>query len=218
MQPSDSHEPQTVWKAQIEEKQIINDKPEELAAMARSRQNLNKFLHWAAVVVMSSLALKSLYNVWAVDQPWIRFGQAWVFGLLAYVLGTELERGVRRKGVSEPCLHFLERQHGERARGYLRIRRRLWLLIPSIVASWLGGGPQMLVRARGIDPSSWIFRFCAGPWPFILVIAALIIGLAGIRGRCAESNARYAGNPRRCHWLANISDRKNQTNGRDGQI
>jgi hypothetical protein len=174
MQPSDSHEPETVWKAQNEGEQIIM-KPDELAALARSRENLNKFVHWAAVFVMSSLALKSLYNVWAVDEPWIRFGQAWVFGLLAYVLGTELENGVGRKGVSEPCLRFLERQHEKRARGYLRIRRRLWLLIPSIVASWLGGGPQIVARARGLGPSSWIFRFCAGPWPFIFVIVGLML-------------------------------------------
>jgi RNA polymerase sigma-70 factor (ECF subfamily) len=110
---------------------------------------------YAAVIVMSSLALDFLYNVWSGDKPWIRFGQAWAFGLLAYVLGTELEYGVGRKGISETCLRFLERQHEERARGYLRIRHRLWLLIPSIVASWLGGGPLIVARARGLGPQGF---------------------------------------------------------------
>jgi len=70
MQPSDSHEPQNVWIDQNEGQQImqVNIKPEELAALARSRENLNKFAHWAAVIVMSSLALDCLYNVWSGGQ------------------------------------------------------------------------------------------------------------------------------------------------------
>jgi hypothetical protein len=177
MRPDDSHEPENVWKAQDEEKQAmqIRVKPEELAALVRAREKLNTFVHWAAVIVTGSLAAGSLYNVWSVDQPWIRFGQAWMFGLLAYVLGTELDYGAGRKGVNEPSVRFLESQHEERASGYLRIRRRLWLLIPSIVASWLGGGPLNLARARGLDPSSRLFQFCAGPWPFILVGACLVL-------------------------------------------
>jgi hypothetical protein len=175
MLPDDFREPENVWKAQDEEKRAmqIKVKPEELAALVRSREKLNTFVQWAGVAVMGSLAAVFLYNVWSADQPWIRFGQAWAFGLLAYVLGTEIKYGTGRKGVNEPCVRFLERQHEERARDYLRIRRRLWLLIPSIVASWLGEGPLTLAKARGLDPSSWLFQFCAGPWPFILVAAGL---------------------------------------------
>lgn len=177
MQSSDSHEPQKVWKAQNDEHQSlrIKVKPEEIAALVRSREKLNTFAHWAAVIVMSSLAVGFLYNIWSAHQPWIRFGQAWAFGWLAYLLGTELEYGVARKSVNEACVRFLERQHEDRARGYLRLRRRLWLLVPSIVASWLGGGPLIVAKARGLDPASWLFRFCAGPWPFILVITGLAL-------------------------------------------
>lgn len=177
MQSSDSDEPQKIWKAQHEEKQNlrIKFKPEEIAALTQSRQRLNRFAHWCAVIVTGSLAVGFLYNVWSADQPWIRFGQAWAFGLLAYALGTELEHGGGRKGVNEPCVRFLERQHDERANGYLSIRRRLWLLIPSIAACWLGRGPLIAARTRGLDPASWLYHFCAGPWPFILVIAGLVL-------------------------------------------
>src|ERR1700683_1231841 len=98
------------------------------------------------------------------------------------------------------CLPFLERQHEERARGYLRIRRQLWLLSPSIGASWLGKGPLIVVKASGLDPSSWLFRFCAGPWPFLLIVAAvvsvwLVFGAAADKARrdAEEIQAGIAG-------------------------
>lgn len=172
----DSHEPENVWKAQNEEKEDmqIKIKPVELAALAQLRRKLNAFVHWASVAVTAALAAAFLYNVFSSHEPWIRFGQAWAFGLLAYVLGTELESWTGRKDLNEPCASFLSRQHEARARGYLRLRRRLWLLVPSIVASWLGGGPLVLARARGVDPSSWIYQFCVGPWPWIFVAAILV--------------------------------------------
>ncbi|HZS53671.1 MAG TPA: hypothetical protein VFA65_04655 [Bryobacteraceae bacterium] len=176
MQSNDSEELQKVWKAQEERQNLrIKVKADEIACLVQSRQKLNAFAHWSAVIVMGSLAVGFLYNVWSADQPWIRFGQAWAFGLFAYVLGMELEHGGGRKGVNEPCVRFLERQHEERAKGYLRIRRRLWLLMPSVAACWLGRGPLIAARTRGLDPASWLFRFCAGPLPFILVIAGLVL-------------------------------------------
>ena len=149
--------------------------PEELAALVRSREKLNKPVYWTGVIVTILLAGAFLYNVRSAEQPWIRFGQAWALGLLACALATQLAHRGGTKGAQEPCARFLERQHEERAAGYLRLRRWLWLLIPSIAASWLGRGPLMMAKARGLDPSSWLFRFCAGPWPFLLTIAAAVL-------------------------------------------
>jgi hypothetical protein len=117
---------------------------------------------------MTALAVGFLYNVAAAAQPWIRLGQAWAFGWLAYIFGTQVEFNKGRKGIDQSCFHFLELQHEERGRSYLRIRQRIWFLVPSILVSWLGGGPL------AADPSSWLFHFCAGPWPFILVGAILV--------------------------------------------
>ncbi len=177
MRPNDPDEPESVWKDQNDERQMQRIKvlPDELEHLVRSREKLNHFAHWIAVTVMSLLAAGFLYNVWSANQPWIRFGQAWALGLLVYVLSTQLQYRVGRKGAHETCIHFLERQHEERARDYLRIRRQLWLLTPSLVASWLGKGPLMIAEARGLDPSSWLFRFCAGPWPFLLIFAVVVL-------------------------------------------
>jgi len=177
MTPSDPDQPQSVWKTQNDETQMARIKvlPEELAALVRSRESLNTFAYWTAVTVTGLLAAGFLYNVWSGNEPWIRFAQAWALGLLAYVCGTQLQYRAGKKGAQETCVHFLERQHEERARSYLRIRRQLWLLIPSFVASWLGKGPVLMAKASGLDPSSWFFRFCAGPWPFLLIFAALAL-------------------------------------------
>jgi hypothetical protein len=203
MTPNHSDPPQDVWKTQNDETQMarIKARPEELAALVRSRQSLNRFAYWTAVSVMSALAAGFLYNVWSANEPWIRFGQAWALGLLAYVLGTQLRYRAGRRGAYETCVRFLERQHEERAKGYLRIRGWLWLLIPCLVASWLGKGPLIAAKASGLDPSSRLFRFCAGPWPFLLIIAALVLvwlafGAAADKARrdAKEIQASVAGN------------------------
>jgi hypothetical protein len=177
MKPNEPDQPQDVWKTQNEEMRMarITVRPDDLAALVRSRENLNKFVYWAATIIMALLAAGFLYNVFSSNQPWIRFGQAWAFGLLAYVLGTQLPYRPGKKNASEACVHFLERQHEDRARGYLRLRRQLWLLMPCIVASWIGEGPLLVAKENGLDPSTWLFRFCAGPWPFIFITAVVVL-------------------------------------------
>lgn len=89
-----------------------------------------------------------LYNVYRVEQPWIRFGQAWTLGVIVYLFEPAVGLGRRRVGAIEPCAQFLARQHEERGWGYQRIRGRLFLLIPGIVASWWGGGALTAPKAR----------------------------------------------------------------------
>jgi hypothetical protein len=174
---NDPDQAQGVWKAQKVETPSarIKARPEQLESLVRSRENLNKFVYWTATGVTALLAAGFLYNVVSAIQPWIRFGQAWALAFLAFVLATQLPYRPSKKGAQETCARFLERQHQERAQGYLRLRRRLWLLIPSIVASWIGRGALMAAKTNGFDPSSWLFRFCAGPWPFILIMAVLAL-------------------------------------------
>jgi hypothetical protein len=165
--------PEAAWISQAEEQQQsmqIELTADELCAMAQSRENLNARVIRGVVVVTVALAAALLYNVYRVDQPWIRIGQAWTLSVIVYLFGPAFERGRRRTGASEPCAQFLARQHEERRCGYLRIRRRLFLFIPGIVASCWGGGPLAAARARGLDPSSWRYHFLAGYWPFVITV------------------------------------------------
>lgn len=147
---------ETAWKLQTEEQQRnmqIALTPGQLCAMARSREKLNARVIGGAVIVTAALAAAFLYNIYRIDQPWIRLGQAWTLGVMVYLLGPAFEHGRQRMGASEPCAQFLERQHEERRRGYLRMRRRLFLFIPGMVASWWGGGPLLAAKAHG----TWLF-------------------------------------------------------------
>jgi len=163
--------------------------PEELDAMVQSREKLNARVIRSVVVVTTALAAALLYNVYRVDQPWIRIGQAWTLGVIVYLFGPAFERGRRRTGASEPCAQFLARQHEERRCGYMRIQRRLFLFIPGVVASWWGGGPLAAARARGLDPSSWLNHFLAGPWPFVIIVTALVLVWVAF-GKAAEKAAQ----------------------------
>jgi uncharacterized membrane protein YccC len=109
--------------------------------MAGSRERLNARVIGGVVAIAAGL----LYNVFRIDQPWIRLGQAWTLCVIVYLFGPVFERRRRRIGANQPCAEFLARQHEERERGYLRIRGRLFLLIPGIAASWWGGPAWLLV-------------------------------------------------------------------------
>jgi hypothetical protein len=184
--------PENVWRSQTEEKQPsmqIGLTPEKLCAMARSREKLNAYVSRALLAVTAVLSGAFLYNVYRIDQPWIRLGQAWTLGVIIYLFAPALESGRRRKGASDPCARFLERQHEERRFGYLRIRRRLFLFIPGIWACWWGGGPLAVTRAQAVSPSPWLLSFYSGPWLFLFTGAALILVWVAF-GKAANKAAR----------------------------
>ena len=184
--------PENVWRSQTEEKQPsmqIALTPEKLCAMARSREKLNTYVSRGLVAVTIVLVGAFLYNVYRIDQPWIRLGQAWSLGVIIYLWAPALEGGRPRMGTSDPCGRFLERQHEERRCGYLRIRRRLFLFIPGIAACWWGGGPLAVAKAQAIRRSPWLFGFYSGPWLFLIIGVGLVLVFIAF-GKAAEKAGR----------------------------
>src|SRR5207249_4844020 len=80
---------------------------EKLCAMARSREKLNDCVSLALMAVIIGLAGAFLYNVYRIDQPWIRLGQAWTLGVIIYLFALALERGRPLIGASDACARFL---------------------------------------------------------------------------------------------------------------
>jgi hypothetical protein len=126
----DSHEPSNGWKTQDEEEGTVQVKtePEEFAARFRSKERQNTFVAWSAVVVISAVSIAALHNFYTAEQPWIRLSRAWMLAVISYIFATEFQRR-GMKGSDQPRVRFLERQHQEQAKSYLRFRRIVPLLM-----------------------------------------------------------------------------------------
>jgi hypothetical protein len=156
---SESELPQNVWRTQSEEQRNIQVvfTPDQLCAMARSREKLSARVRLASLVVIAAIATGLLYDLYRVDQPWIRIGVAWTLCIVVYLFGPAFENK-EKPGTSEPCTRFLEREHEERKRHYLRIRNRLILFIPGILACWFGRAPTMTKATSASGPAPlWLF-------------------------------------------------------------
>jgi membrane protein implicated in regulation of membrane protease activity len=182
-EPPESEMPQTVWKAQGEEQRTMKVvlTPEQLCALARSRERLGSRVRSASLVVIAAIATGFLYNLYTVDQPWIRIGMAWTLCLVVYLFGPAFENKVRQADASEPCARFLEREHEERRGHYLRIRNRLFLFVPGIVACWFGRTPTIIRGSSASGP--------APPWLFLMSAIALVLVWFAF-GKAAQKAAR----------------------------
>jgi hypothetical protein len=182
-EPPESETPQTAWRKQGEEQQNMQVvlTPGQLCTMARSRERLSARVRLASLVAIGAIAAGLLYDLYRVDQPWIRVGVAWTLCMVAYLFGPTFENKLWQADASEPCIRFLEREHEERRRHYLRIRNRLFLFVPGILACWFG---RALTIIKGTSVSA-----SAPPWLFLASAIALVLVWFAF-GEAAEKAAR----------------------------
>ena len=159
-----------------------------LADMSRSQERMSRLIFWTLIAALIACAGSALYHVLTVDQPWLRLGQVWAIGAILYLAAPTLNRGPVRRDANEPSGRFLVREHEERRRGYLWLRSRLFLLLPSMGASWWG---MVQARSRGLDSPVGFAELLAGSWPFLLTGASLIIVWFAL-GKIAERVNREA--------------------------
>jgi len=62
-------------------------------------------------VVALGIAATLLFNIYSIDQPWIRLGQAWKLGVIAYLTPKGFDKSRRRISAGEPCAVFLRLEH-----------------------------------------------------------------------------------------------------------
>jgi hypothetical protein len=159
---SESKVPQTAWRAPGEQpgNMQVALTPGQLCAMARSRKKLRARVGSISLFFIVAIAVGLLYNVYRVDQPWIRIGEAWTLCMMVYLFGPAFETRVRQADASEPCARFLETEHEERGRHYLRIRNRLFLFVPGILACWWGRA--LTISKGGAEAApTWLFLTAA---------------------------------------------------------
>lgn len=175
---------ENIWKSQEEPSMHVTFTPSALDALSRLREKLNQIVFWALSATLAVCAGSASYNIFRVDQPWLRLGQAWALGLFIYLITPTLNRGPSRQSDNEPSGRYLVREHEERGRAYEWVRRRLYLGLPSMAASWWG---IQQVNSRGL---LW------GSWPFLVTGACLVIVWYAF-GKAAEKAFREAEEVRR---------------------
>jgi hypothetical protein len=160
--------------------------PDQLFAMARSRERESKWSRYLLLTMLAGLAGAFAFNAISVSQFWVRVSQGWMFVWTCLLL-WRFRRGPRPMSASEGCTSFLRREFESKRSGLLEFRWYLFLVIPPMLVSWWTGAGRAIrlerLQAAGVDPSSRFYEFANGPWPVILtgvglVVVWLALGLA----------------------------------------
>ena len=179
--PSTPATPESVWKS-INGKETgsmdITFTPDQLCAMARGREHESIWSWRLLLMLLIGLSGAFAYNMVSVSHVWVRLSQGWMLTWTCLLLWRFRKRP-RPMNATESCTSFLRREFEGKRRGLLEIRRFMFLLIPPILASWWAGGGTAIrvsrLRTLGVDPSSPLYEFASGPWPFIFTGLLLVL-------------------------------------------
>ena len=175
--PFESITPESVWKSINRKEQDSMDitfSPDQLCAMARSRERESIWSRRVLVTLLIGPAAAFAYNVFTVSQLPLRLSQGWMLAWTCLLL-WKLRHGSPGMNATENCVSFLRREFEAKRRGLLDMRRYMFFLIPPIAAAWWAGGLAMRMRALGVDRSPGLFEVASGPWPFIIIGLLLLV-------------------------------------------
>lgn len=147
---------------------------DQIRTLASAKDKEGVHTHRVGIGVIGTLCAMTLYNVFTLDQPWIRLAQTWLFGVLVWMFAPGLQRGPARLSAGEPSGLFLERHYVSLRDGMLHFHRSTPLMLPGLLFGWMGGGPVARLKAWGVSPDSWIYRFSETPWPFAIALCSVI--------------------------------------------
>jgi hypothetical protein len=94
--------------------------------------------------------LAFLYNMLRLGQPLLIAGAGFGFATLGYIAWGLIRN--RRGGIPPvgPCRNYLRWVFERKRRALLLLRNCILLLIPAMVTSWLGHGPELRAKTRGV--------------------------------------------------------------------
>jgi hypothetical protein len=167
------NDPQNVWN------QSTPTLPEPLAAeicaLARRREWESLWGRRIGLFALAGFLIAFAHNAWEVSQPWVRLGQGWMLLVMTVCLWNLVRSREHRRVSNDSCASFLLRSLKTKHDGYLAVRRAVLLIIPAVLASWLGGGAALRARAMGLDPGSPYYRYLMGGWPMITTCVLLLV-------------------------------------------
>lgn len=191
--PSTPATPERVWRSMDEKEEIEMDitfTPDQLCAMARSRERLNLWgrrivlillVGFVGVLAHMIVAVgRPSHSVFPVSQVWARLGIGWYLAWTCLLTWGVFHRRPRRMRTTECCAGFLQREFEAKRRGLLATQRYLLLvMLPPILVFWWTPGMHALrlsrLNALGLDPSSRLYEFASGPWAFIIILCLLAL-------------------------------------------
>ncbi len=159
-----------LWKSQEDDVEEITADEVRTRALQYERHSL-----WAYRVLLAitpPLLAAFLYNIARLHEPKLILGQAWALMLLCFLVWRLVRNGPNRLRRAEPCVQYLRRELASKRQAFQWLRWAAVLLLPAIVASWLGGGLILRVRTMGIS-SPLLVRVLSGNAPYICVALAL---------------------------------------------
>jgi hypothetical protein len=173
--------PESLWKS-IDDKEgdsmEITWTPDELRALARSRERENLWGRRIGLALLIALAAAFAYNMFSISQLWVRLSQAWMLAWTGFLFWTS-RHSPGRMSAAETSAGFLRRSFEGKRAGFLAIRWYLFLLIPPMLTGWLTNTGAAIrvarLKALGVDPSSRLYHYATGPWPFITLVLSLVL-------------------------------------------
>jgi hypothetical protein len=170
MKNDEGRNPSELWRSQSDEP-TQNFAREEVRAKARKYEREGVIIYRAFCVVIPifiAAFLYGMYNMMRLGKPWLvigsGFGLVWA-GCIAWGL---VRNGRRRIPAQEPCERYLQKLFERKCQGLLWLRKCTLLLIPMVLASWWGAGPEIRAKTWGFQ-SRWLISALHGPAPLLVM-------------------------------------------------
>jgi hypothetical protein len=158
-----------LWKCQQDDMSINED---EVRSEARRREVKAVSAYWIVLTLTVLLAAGFVRNLIYLRSSWVVLGTAWALVALGVVSWRLLRNGPNRRQRAEPCALYLRRALQTKRASLLCIRWLALLMVPAILACWVGGGPVLRAKALGFS-APVVLHLLAGPIPLITFSAII---------------------------------------------
>jgi hypothetical protein len=169
--PGNEQQSHQLWKSQEEESMELSTELVRAKALRYEKESVA--VYWTVLAITPLFVGAFLYNMFRLNEPWLVAGAGLALTAFVGMVWKVVRTGPTKLVPAEPCAHFLRREFEAKRKGLLCVRTWLLLLIPAVVASWWGDGPELRARALGIHSPS-VLNLLKGPAP--LIVMGLIVG------------------------------------------